>query len=95
MRLKKSLTSFSVYKRSQTRAELSKGDKILFRTIMCPLREKCPKDMRPRWPTSNTKSVTKFGEECPFAHHQMELKFPESIITKLSSTRHTIKNLRG
>lgn len=50
--------------------------------------------MRPRWPTSNTKSITKFGEECPFAHHPMELKFPESIITKLSSTHQTIKNLR-
>ena len=62
---------------------------------MCPLREKCPKDMRPRWPTSNTKSITKFGEECPFAHHQMELKFPESIITKLSATHNTIKNLKS
>lgn len=95
LRLRKSLTSFSVYKRSQTRADLSKGEKILFRTIMCPLREKCPKDMRPRWPTSNTKSITKFGEECPFAHHQMELKFPETIITKLSATHNTIKNLKG
>lgn len=37
-------------------------EKILFKTIMCPLREKCPKSKVPRWPTSNTKSFTKFGE---------------------------------
>jgi hypothetical protein len=51
--------------------------------------------MRPRWPTSNTKSKTKFGQECPFAHHPMELKFPESIITKLSATYNTIKVLKN
>ncbi len=91
--LKKSLRSFSSYKRSQTRMDDGK-EMILYRTIMCPLREKCPSDMRPRWPTSNTRSKTKFGQECPFAHHPMELQFPESIITKLSASRHTIKALR-
>lgn len=93
-RMRKSMKSFSVYKRSQTRIDISKEEKILFRSIMCPLKDKCPRDMRPRWPTSNTKSITKFGAECPFAHHPMELKFPESIITKLSASHQTIKNLR-
>ena len=62
---------------------------------MCPLKEKCPSDKRPRWPTSNTKSITKFGSDCPYAHHQMELRFPESILTKHSASFETIKNLRA
>jgi hypothetical protein len=61
---------------------------------MCPLRDKCPNDIRPRWPTSNTKSITKFGETCPYAHHPMELRFPEQVLTKLSSANQTIKKLR-
>ena len=89
------MRSFSTYKRSQSRADMTKGEHILFRSIMCPLKEKCPRDQRPRWPTSNTKSNTKFGDDCPYAHHQMELKFPESIVTKLSSSYQTIKNMRS
>lgn len=92
--MRKTLRSFSVYKKSLTRLDVTKGEKILFRSIMCPLKEKCPRDMRPRWPTSNTKSITKFGEECPYAHHMMELKFPETIITKFNSMSNTIKQLR-
>jgi len=84
---------FDTYKKSQTRLDLSKGERILFRTIMCPLKDKCPKIKKPRWPTSNTKSFTKFGEECPFAHHPMELQFPESIVTKISANVQRIKNL--
>jgi hypothetical protein len=60
-------------------------EKILFRTIMCPLKEKCNKAKMQRWPQTNIKSNTKFGEECPFAHHPMELMFPESIMTKIAS----------
>lgn len=89
------MRSFSVYKRSQTRLDTFSKEKILYRTIMCPLKDKCPKDMRPRWPTSNTKAKTKFGEECPFAHHPMELTFPESIITKLSASYNTIRVLNS
>jgi hypothetical protein len=62
---------------------------------VCPLKEKCPKDMRPKRLTSNSKSINKFGEECQFPHHQLELKFPESIITKLSVSHNSIKNLKG
>jgi hypothetical protein len=62
---------------------------------MCPLKDNCNKVKKPRWPTSNTKSVTQFGEECPFAHHPMELRFPESIVTKLASSFQTIKNINN
>ena len=93
--MRDSMRSFSTYKKSMTRLEVSKGEKLLYRSIMCPLKDKCPKDMRPRWPTSNTKSITKFGEQCPYAHHLMELKFPESILTKLKAMKQTINTLRG
>ena len=86
IKIKRDLRSFSTYKKSQTRADMSKGEKIIYRTIMCPLKNKCTKDKRPKWPTSSTKSVVKFGEECPFAHHPMELKFPEAIITKFQAS---------
>ena len=59
-------------------------DTTEYKSIMCPLkyiyiyisnREKCGEDVRPRWPTTNTKSIRKFGVSCPFAHHYNELKF--------------------
>lgn len=90
---KKLMRSFSTFKKSQTRIDMSKGEQVLYKSIMCPMRDKCLKDMRPRWPTSNTKSITQFGEECPFAHHPMELRFPEEIVTKLASSFQTIKNI--
>lgn len=59
--------------------------KAHFKTIMCPLGEKCPKLKRNRWPTSATRSVTKFGEKCYYAHHAMEIAFPEQLDVMLSS----------
>jgi len=59
--------------------------KAHFKTIMCPLGEKCPKLKRNRWPTSFTRGVTKFGEKCYYAHHAMEIQFPEALNVKLSS----------
>jgi hypothetical protein len=91
--IRQQLKSFSVYKRSQSRSDYS--EKIIYKTIMCPLKDKCPHDIRPRWPTSNTKAITKFGKDCPFAHHPMELKFPESLITSMKSSFQTIKNLNS
>jgi hypothetical protein len=79
------LSKYSDFKRSQSKIDLSKQEKVLFKTIMCPLKDKCSKIKKPRWPSTNIKSFTKFGEECPFAHHPMELNFPESIITKFSA----------
>ena len=42
---------------------------------MCPLRDQCPDDIRPRWPNNDNKSILPFGAKCPFAHHVFELKF--------------------
>jgi len=67
---------------------------VLFKTIMCPFKDKCPKDKKPRWPDSNVTSVTQFGEACPFAHHTMEIQFPEKIITEISAAKNAIKNLQ-
>jgi hypothetical protein len=60
---------------------------------MCPMKDKCPKIKNKRWPTSNIKTNVKFGEDCPFAHHPMELKFPETIVTKLSASHQIIKSI--
>jgi hypothetical protein len=45
----------------------------LYKTIMCPLKTDCPKVKMLRWPSSSVKSNTKFGKDCPYAHHPMEL----------------------
>lgn len=42
---------------------------------MCPLRDQCPDDIRPRWPNKDNKTNLPFGAKCPFAHHVFELKF--------------------
>ena len=42
---------------------------------MCPLRDQCPDDIRPRWPNNDNKSILPFGAKCPFAHHVFELRF--------------------
>lgn len=42
---------------------------------MCPLRDQCPDDIRPRWPNNDNKSNLPLGAKCPFAHHVFELKF--------------------
>jgi len=56
-------------------------DKPLFnyKSIMCPLKDKCPDDVRPRWPNTETKSISKLGRTCPYAHHYSELHFPYFI----------------
>lgn len=58
---------------------------IIYKTIMCPLKEECPKVKNGRWPTSQTKAVVQRGRDCPYAHHPMELCFPEQLFTKYSS----------
>ncbi len=87
--------NFNEFKKAQTKVDVSIGskEKIVFRTIMCPMRDQCPRDKSKRWPTSNISSHTKFGQDCPFAHHPSELMFPESILTKVSSSKQTIKKL--
>jgi len=58
---------------------------------MCPLGEGCPKLKRQRWPNSSIRSVTNVGAQCPYAHHLMELEFPESYSAKLACTKNQKK----
>lgn len=53
---------------------------------MCPLKERCNKVIKIRWPYSNIKSIARFGQSCPYAHHPMELNFPQSLNSRISNT---------
>jgi hypothetical protein len=44
-----------------------------------------------RWPASNIPSITKFGKDCPYAHHPMELQFPQSAKTRMAVNSKLIK----
>lgn len=59
----------------------------LFKTIMCPLKHECPKLIPPRWPSSKHKSITRFGKNCPYAHHPMELQFPETLHMRIAANK--------
>ena len=59
----------------------------LFKTIMCPLKDACPKLIPPRWPSSKHKSITRFGKNCPYAHHPMELQFPQTLDMRIAANR--------
>lgn len=59
----------------------------LFKTIMCPLKHECPKLIPPRWPSSKHKSITRFGKDCPYAHHPMELQFPETLQMRIAANK--------
>jgi hypothetical protein len=48
----------------------------IYKTIMCPLKDSCPRLKKQRWPYTGIKSHSKLGKECPYAHHAMELAFP-------------------
>lgn len=54
---------------------------------MCPLKDACPKLIPPRWPSSQHISVTKFGKNCPYAHHPMELQFPETLDMRIAANK--------
>lgn len=69
------------------------NESILFKSIMCPLGDRCPKDNRARWPKSGTKTVTPFGDKCLYAHHYHELEFPETISTKIAAITHMQKKV--
>ena len=64
-------------------AQINK-ERYLFKTIMCPLGDKCPKLKKHRWPNSSIKTVTKFGANCPYAHQMNELRFPEEYDSKIA-----------
>ena len=66
----------------------------IYKTIMCPLKNRCAKVKFQRWPSSNLKSHTKFGKDCPYAHHPMELQFPETLQMRMKAakTKSTIQS---
>lgn len=59
----------------------------IYKTIMCPLKEKCGKAKYQRWPSSNLKSNSKFGKDCPYAHHPMELEFPQTLESRYNASK--------
>lgn len=59
----------------------------LFKTIMCPMKDACPKLIPPRWPSSKHKSITRFGKNCPYAHHPMELQFPQTLDMRIAANK--------
>ena len=63
----------------------------IYKTIMCPLEDSCPHVQKLRWPSTAIKSNTKFGKKCPYAHHPMELQFPESLDIRISSNKTIMK----
>ena len=86
---KKLIKSKSEAAGMQSIEDMTANLKKLFKTIMCPLVENCPNDTRQRWPKSSDPCVTKFGSKCPYAHHLMELTFPQTLKTKISAIKKT------
>ncbi len=60
---------------------------------MCPLKENCPNDIRPRWPQSEFRSINKLGQECPYAHHIYELKFKKEVVSRKQMLERMLKNV--
>lgn len=60
---------------------------------MCPLKKDCPKVKMLRWPSTNLKARRQFGKNCPYAHHPMELLFPETLDIRISANK-TIQNAK-
>ena len=72
----------------KTRKEIGDLDQEtlrMYKCIMCPMKFDCPKVKRLRFPYSNLKANRKFGEDCPYAHHPMELQFPETVDIRLAA----------
>lgn len=63
----------------------------LYKTIMCPLRKDCPKVKMLRWPSTSLKARRQFGKDCPYAHHPMELLFPETLDIRISANKNIQK----
>lgn len=59
----------------------------IYKCIMCPMKFDCPKVKRLRFPYSNLKANRKFGEDCPYAHHPMELQFPETLDVRMAANK--------
>lgn len=79
----------------QTVEDQTNHAKELFKTIMCPLILSCPNDTRDRWPQSNASNTTQLGSACPYAHHSMELRFPQTLTTKISAITKMQDTIKG
>jgi hypothetical protein len=69
----------------ESKLDLSRLDKRNpdhVKSLMCPLGDKCPGDIRPKWPISNLKTIEKLGKNCDLAHHTFELKFSAEVEAK-------------
>ena len=58
---------------------------------MCPLGNNCPKYKSLRWPASAIKTTTKVGKDCPYAHHPMELQFPQTLNMRIKGNKNSVK----
>ncbi len=59
---------------------------------MCPLKNECKNFNNLRWTSSKQKTTTKFGKECPYAHHPMELQFPETLGMRIQGNKNNLKS---
>jgi hypothetical protein len=97
-KFREEIKNYDKYKKAQVQIEDMTEDErkkvtTIYKSIMCPLKDKCSKDKSKRWPASNIKSCSQFGQDCPYAHHPSELQFPEQIYAKMSSTKNQIHTL--
>ena len=62
----------------------------IFKTIMYP-GDNMSKGKGQRWPYSNVKANTKLGNDSLYAHHPMELQFPQTLEMRASGIRQAKK----
>ncbi|EGR34470.1 hypothetical protein IMG5_010580 [Ichthyophthirius multifiliis] len=77
-----SQSKFSTSKFSNITVSTYASRRELVKSIMCPLGNKCPGIVGPRWHISNVKTCVPIGANCPFAHTIQELKFQKEIESK-------------
>ena len=65
------------------------------KTFMCALNEDCPDDCRPRWHKTGTKTISKFGKDCCFAHHPTELRFNAEVKAREKLRTQLLKKLKA
>ena len=56
---------------------------------MCPADENGQRVKMQRWPSSGLKCTTKFGKDSMYAHHLMELQFPETLDMRIGAAKRT------
>jgi len=91
--LKKSIREVEGLLEQDQSKNRSKMFKEKSKTLMCPLGDHCSEDIRPRWPNTNTKTISKFGSKCEFAHHVFELKFDKEVKAKKKMLNQTLSEL--